>query len=158
MSTPSPSLGHSPVSPQPTVTGPSRRDRWMAVIPLLSLLALIGIMWAGAAWADSFPTEDVTWGFVFGAFVLTVFYAPLPLLTTLVTGLTGVLAKQPSTVRNAAKGGAVVAGLCGLAAVFVGVVTAASDDTGNLVFGLSLVVGGLLPVAALLLFRLAGRR
>lgn len=155
---PSPSVHYSSSTSGAVPDHPARRDRWWAFAPVGSLVVLIAVLWVGAAVADTFPTEEVTWGFMFGAFILTVFYAPLPLLATLVTGFIGALSSRSSTVRIATVIGAVVASLCGAAALVVGGEAALTDQPADRVFGLSFAAGGLVPLATVLLLRKRARR
>lgn len=160
MTTPpsSPPIGTSP-SPIDAPSVASRRDRCRSAIPLASLLTLIAVMWLGAAWADSYPSDDVdSWGFVFAAFVLTFLYAPLPLLGALVTAAVGAFSSRPSVVRVATVTGAVVAALCGLAALGTGVTVAWGGAAGDRAFGIALMVGGVVAASTVLLLRRPVRR
>ena len=120
-------------------------------LPLLSLLAQLGLVCLGAAWIDSSDLQQQpdSWGYFFVALVLTFLYASWPVLVTLGTALTGALAASPGTRRGATVTGAVVAGLVGLAGIGAGLVVGLEGQVeADTAFAVVLGLAGVVPVVA----------
>jgi len=123
-------------------------------LPLLSILAQLGLVWLGAAWIDSSELQQQpdSWGYFFVVLVLTFLYVSWPVLVTLGTALTGAFAASPGTRRGATVTGAVVAGLVGLAGIGVGVAVGLEGQVeADTAFALVLGVAGVVPMVVAVL-------
>jgi hypothetical protein len=126
-------------------------------LPLLSVLAQLGLVWLGAASIDSSDLQQQpdSWGYFFVVLVLTFLYAGWPVLVILGTALVATLSSSVGTRRAATVAGAVVAGLVGLAGIGVGVAVGVDGQVeADTAFAVVCGAAGVVPlVAAVLLLR-----
>ncbi len=90
--------------------------------PFLALLLAIVLLNAGAALIDWSELEQAegSWGYLFGAVVVSFLYAPLPLVALLVTAVVGTATDKPATRQVMTGLGTYIAVVAGGALLLLG--------------------------------------
>lgn len=118
-------------------------------LPLLSVLAQVGLVFFVALWIDSsdLPQPVGSWGYAFGVVVLAFVYLSLPGLLLLGCALAGTFARTGGGSRTATIVGAVVAALVGVAGLVLGATElVGADSAAEEVFATTLLATSVLPV------------
>jgi hypothetical protein len=121
-------------------------------LPLLSVLAQVGVAFLVALWIDGsdLPQPASSWGFAFGVAVMAFVYLSLPGLLLLACAFAGSFARSADAARTATVVGAVVAALIGLAGLALGLPELArADGRADRLFATTLLVTSVLPLLPL---------
>lgn len=122
-------------------------------LPLLSVLAQVGLAFLVALWIDrsDLPQPVGSWGYVFGVVVLAFVHLSLPGLLLLGCALAGTFARTGDGARTATVVGAVVAALVGVAGLVIGgPELVRADRRADEVFATALLAASVLPLLPLL--------